>query len=319
LSAWWWLADGLIDYFESVNERAHNRVQRAHALAASAKSPRIQALTAAWCAHLDLRIGDIQSVVRHVTEALQSATPDNHSALSRACVVVAGVYQGCDREIDAQPWYARARSHATLEGDGVTLSSIMYNMAAMRIVNTRLAEQFGTLDRTLAKRALLGAESSSHLDQAVQARALTTLSWMQRAQILCVLGEHAEALRLFERHYDEAISQGLAREEAQLLADRAWCLLRLGRGDESRNIARSAAAAITWATEADGRAVAHAQLARTFGGLGLTEEAAAHAQQAHARYAEHQAVMTAQRAALDAAQLDRYYPQQAGGPTRVAR
>jgi tetratricopeptide (TPR) repeat protein len=240
--------------------------------------------------------------------------------LSRACVVVAGVFQGCDREADAQPWYARARSHATLEGDGVTLSSIMYNMTAMRIVNTCLAEQFGTLDRTLAKRALLGAESSTHLDQAVQARALSTLSWMQRAQILCVLGEHAEALRLLERHYDEAISQGLSREEAQLLADRAWCLLQLGRGDEARNMARSAAAAITWATEADGRALAHAQLARTFSGLGLSEEAAAHAQQAQARYAEHQALMTARRTALDAAQLDRYYPQQqAAGAIRPAR
>ncbi|MFM2066309.1 MAG: hypothetical protein RLZZ584_1218, partial [Pseudomonadota bacterium] len=196
LGAWLWLADGLVDYFESVNERAYNRVQRAHALATASRSPRILALTAAWCAHLDLRRGNIDAVMRLLAESLQTATPDNHSALSRACVVVAGIYQGCYREVDAQPWYARARSHATLEGDGATLSSIMYNLAAVRIVNARLAEHFGTLDPTLAKRALLGAESSSHLDQAVQTRALGTLSWLQRAQILCVLGEHADALKL---------------------------------------------------------------------------------------------------------------------------
>jgi tetratricopeptide (TPR) repeat protein len=307
LGAWLWLSEGLFDYFENVNERARERVQRSLALARSAKSPRILALSAAWCAHFEQRAGDVVAMTGNLVECLSAATPDNHGALARACVIAAASFHGFGTETEAQPWYMRARSHASQEGDGVTLSSIMYNMAALRITNARLDEHFGTLDRALARRALLGAESSTHLDMTVQTTALAPLSWIQRAQILCVLDEFADALKLYEQHYESAINQGLVREEAQMQADRAWCLYRLGRSDEARVMARSASAALTWATEPESKAVAHAQLARTFASLGLEEEGRVHAAQAPRMYALHREHAARGCQAIQAAQLDSLY------------
>lgn len=310
LGAWMWLGEGVLDYFESLNQRARDRVQRARALAGSAKVQRIVALTSAWCAHLDYGVGDYTSMVRNLDDAFRTAAFDNHSALTRACVVVAGAYHCAGSEELAQPWYARARNHATREGDGVSLSSIAYNLAALRIANTRLLEHFGVLDKVLAKRALLGVESSAQLDLTVHARALAPMSWIQRAQILCVLEEFSDALTMFDQHYEDAIAQGLARDEAQLQADRAWCLYRLGRGDEARDMVRAAAAAITWSTERDGKAVAHAQLARTCAALGLAEDARSHAREAQVQYADHLAHTERLKVKLAEAQLDALYPRE---------
>lgn len=319
LGAWMWLGEGLLDYFESLNQRARDRVLRARALAVSAKSQRLVALTSAWCAHFDYTVGDFTSMVRNLADAFQSAASNNHSALTRACVIVAVAYHCGGSEELAQPWYARARNHATREGDGVSLSSIAYNLAALRISNARLLEHFGVLDKVIAKRALLGVESSAQLDLTVHARALAPMSWIQRAQILCVLEEYSDALTLLDQHYEDAIAQGLSRDEAQLQADRAWCLYRLGRGDEARDMVRAAAAAITWSTERDGKAIAHAQLARTCAALGLAEDARTHAREARVQHAEHMAYTERLRVALAEVQFDALYPREPPAATTPAR
>jgi tetratricopeptide (TPR) repeat protein len=315
LGAWLWLGEGVLDYFESMNQRARDRVQRARALAGSAKSQRLVALTSAWCAHFDYGVGDFPSMVRNLADAFRAAAHDNHSALTRACVIVAGAYHFTGAEDLAQPWYARARSHATREGDGVSLSSIAYNLAALRIGNTRLLEHFGVLDKVIAKRALLGVESSTQLDLTVHARALGSMSCIQRAQILCVLEEFSAALALFDQHYDEAIAQGMARDEAQMQADRAWCLYRLGRGDEARDMVRSAAAAITWSTERDGKAVAHAQLARTCAALGLAEDARTHARESQVQYADFMAHTQRMKTQLEQTPFEALYPREPLAPS----
>ncbi|HNG82635.1 MAG TPA: hypothetical protein PLW24_24400, partial [Burkholderiaceae bacterium] len=84
LNAWLWLAEGLIDLHESYSDRARDRVHRALALARSVRAPRIQALAAAWLAHLDFRAQDDAAAVEHARLALQLAASDHHSARSRA-------------------------------------------------------------------------------------------------------------------------------------------------------------------------------------------------------------------------------------------
>lgn len=287
LSAWLWLGEGLADFFESVEARARDRVLRACALAASARSPRIHALTAAWCAHLDFRAQDYPAMLAHLSEALQAADAEHHCALGRACVVLAGAYHFAGREDLAQPWYARARTHASVEGDGVTLSSIMYNMAALRVCAVRLSELYGQADPQAAQRARLGAESSTFLDQSVRAGALSVASWMLRAQALVVHGQYADALALYDTYWDEAMKSGFEASEALFQADRAWCLYNLGRGDEARIAARSAASALMWASEIEERAIAHGVLANTFQPLGLRDQAALHQQHGQREWTLH--------------------------------
>jgi hypothetical protein len=110
---------------------------------------------------------------------------------------------------------------------------------------------------------------------------------MLRAQALVVHGQYADALALYDTYWDEAMKSGFEASEALFQTDRAWCLYRLGRGDEARIAARSAASALMWASEIEERAIAHGMLANTFEPLGLRDQAALHQQQGQREWALH--------------------------------
>jgi hypothetical protein len=286
LHAWLWLAESLIDFHQDLGDRARDRVRRAMALARSVRAPRIQALAAAWLAHMEFRDQQDVAAVEHARQALLLSGPEHHGARARACIVIAGMYQFAGREDLSQPWYALARTHATKEGDGSALTSIAYNLALLRVIAVRLAAVFGTADSLALKRARLGTESSASLDQSVRNRALNHHPPIQRAQILVVYGEHEAALALYDTHLQEAMAQGLKSSECLYEADRALCLLELGRSDAALAAARRADSAFIVATELEEQAVAHAELAEVFDRLGLPDVSRQHqaaAQDCHDR------------------------------------
>jgi hypothetical protein len=282
LAPWLCLAEGLADFYADLAGRARERVRRALVLARSTRSTRALPLAAAWMAHLDFHARDDASAVTHLVLALDTAQPDHHGARARLCLVLAGMLHYAGAEERAQPWYSQARVHAQAEGDGASLSSIMYNMALLRVVEVRLTAAFGVHhDAVALRRAMLGTESSVFLDRSVSTRALSNHPPMQRAQLLVVSGQLAEALTLYEAHMAQAVAEGLTSCECVFLADQAWCLAALGRGGAALLQARAADSALRAATEPEDRAIAHAMLAQVYTRLGLSEQADPHAVQAH--------------------------------------
>ncbi|RZS46824.1 hypothetical protein [Sphaerotilus mobilis] len=306
LGAWLWLAEGLADYFENVSLRARERVGRAVVQAAQMRAPRAHSLAAAWLAHFDFRVHDYAATIEHVRIALTVAPATHHSARSRACTVVAGAYHYAGREDLAQPWYLQARAHATAEGDGSALSSLMYNMAALRVMEVRLNERFGASDGLKVKRARLGTDSSRQLDLNVRTKALSHHTPMQQALVLSALGEHAAALALYDAHLDAALREGLAFSECLFQADRATCLLALGQGDEALTAARQAESAFLSATEPEEQAIAHALLAPLLERLGLPEIGARHLAAAEAPLQLYRSRSAALLEMLEQADLARY-------------
>lgn len=305
LHAWLWLAEGLADFYADVAARAHDRIRRALALATLARASRVLPLAAAWMAHMDFHVGDDASAIEHVALALRTAAADHHGARARACLVLAGMLHYAGSEAPAQPWYAQARVHAAAEGDGATLSSILYNLTLLRIVEVRLADAFGAgCDAAALRRAMLGTESSLSLDHSVHTRALSHHPPMQRAQVLLMAGDWAGALALYEAHLPQAIEQGLAASECVYLADRAWCRAQLGQGDAALVDARQAAGAFRSGTESHDRAVTHAVLARVHVLLGLADVAEHHAAQARQAHAAYRARADGLCARIAAADLD---------------
>jgi hypothetical protein len=275
LEPWLCLAEGLAEFYADLAGRAHEQVRRALSLARSTRSTRVLPLAAAWLAHLDFHARDDASAVEHLVLALDSAPADHHGARARLCLVAAGMLHYAGAETQAQPWYGQARIHAQAEGDGAALSSIMYNMALLRVVDVRLSAAFGARhDEAALRRALLGTESSIYLDRSVSTRALSHHPPMQRAQLMVVSGQPAEALALYESHMAQAVAEGLTSSECVFLADQAWCLVELGRGDAALAKARAADSAFLAATEPEDRAIAHAMLAQVYARLGLGAVAA---------------------------------------------
>jgi hypothetical protein len=286
LAAWLSLLEGLIDHYRDFGRQARERIARAHALAGVARDRPLLALAAAWLASMDYAYGDLAGVARHAAESLQEAAGDHHAARARACTVVAQSYHWCGRLDLAQPWYQRAREHATADGDEAALSALMINRAWIIGVQLRLQSIFregeGAPDASAFRQALLGAESTGNFDQHVGKASLRWWLPVLRAQLLLAQERHAEALRTFEAHLGSALDAGLAHMSPVLHADLAWCKLQLGQGEAALVDARVAQAGFGADCEPEDRAGAHGRLAQVFESLGQGDEAASHAAQAAA-------------------------------------
>ncbi|MBP8271397.1 MAG: hypothetical protein KAX42_05935 [Sphaerotilus sp.] len=304
LEPWLLLGEGLADFYADLGGSARERVRRALVQARSTRSTRALPLVAAWLAHLEFHAREDIRAVEALMLAWNTAQADHHGARSRLCLVLAGMLHYAGAEERAQPWYSQARIHAQAEGDGAALSSIMYNMALLRVVDVRLTAAFGAAtDAAALRRAMLGTESAIFLDRSVSTRALSHHPPMQQAQLLVLAGQPAEALALYEAHTAQAVAEGLTSCEALFLADQAWCLIQLGRGSQALDRARVADSALPAATEPEDRAIAHAMLAQVLARLGLQVLADHHARQAADDYRRYRQRADALLALLDQADL----------------
>lgn len=288
VNAWISLAEGLIAYFSDLSRNAHDKIRRAHAVSAAARDRRLHALTAAWLAHMDYTAYDLEMMGRHIGEALLLADDDHHGARARACLVTAMAYHFGGRFEAAQPWYAKARQHASAEGDETMLSAIMYNMAGLLADQSRHAALRGEQDPALERRAKLSLDSVSNLDALIGMSALDALVPLHRARVCALQGQWADAVALYEAHFSDGLLQGLDRMRASLGADLAWCRLQMGQTEQALKDAMAAQVAVEHDRDADDRAAAHSRLAQVFAQLGQPEVAAKHREQAALDWRTHE-------------------------------
>jgi tetratricopeptide (TPR) repeat protein len=296
------LADAMVDYFSDLSGQARVKLQQARALSLSANRMPLQAVCLAWMAHLDYVHTDIDGVARNASLALRLAAPDHHSARSRACLVIAMAYHYGGRIDRAQGWYAKARQHASAEGDAATISALMHNMAALRSDQARMAAVFAddAKQHDVALQALTAAESSSHFDDRMGGTALAVLRPILRAQTLVTQSRYAEALVLFEAHFGDALATGLGRLECSLRADVAWCRAKLAQPAHAREQAKAAVAALRPECDLDDVALTHGRLAKVHELLGEPEAAQRHARLAQEHWQRHVAEKAQIIAVLDA-------------------
>lgn len=276
VSAWLSLAEGLLIHFGNMGQQARDKIHRAYALSAAAGLVQMNALSSAWLANMDYLLGDMAGMARFVGRALEHAAKDNHSALSRANLVVAHAYHLAGRLDLAKPWYAKAHEHATAEGDDLTIGALMHNMAWLRFANLRQETLCGTAASSSGEHALTSVESTLQFDSLFGATSLHTLAPILRAQVLAIEGRYVEALAAYEEYLAPAIQQGMARMHSNLLADQAWCRMNLGHADAAQVDAQDAESRIDPRGHFDDRASAHSRLAHVFAALGDPHSANRH-------------------------------------------
>ena len=287
VSAWTSLAEGLVAFYSDLSHSARDKLLRSHALASAAGERRVRALSAAWLAHMNYLDDDFEAMVRHLGIALAEAPAPCSSTLARACLVTAQSYHWADRVDLAQPWYARARQHATDEGDETLLSALMHNMAWLRATQARRLAVSGSVDRDQVRELLLGAESTGHFDQRVGTASLRSLVPILRAHVLSLLERHAEALQLFDSHWATALAEGLAPMQSGMLAETAWCRMRVGDAASARRDAQAAQDRVAECTQPCDSAAVHGRLAQVFDALGERAAADAHRVRAGADWQAH--------------------------------
>ncbi len=282
------LAQAWLAYFQDLSPHARDRVRRAHRLAEAAGLVAQQALSAAWLAHFDYVHLDLDAMAEHVSEALTLAAPKDHAARSRACLVLADAFHLAQRIDLAQPWYALSRQHAQAEGDVVTLSALIHNMAWHRAMHALHAALWGGEAASEARQALTSASATVQFDRVRGVTTLPALIQVAMALAHSVLGDAAQALALYETHAPQADGQGLLPLRAMVLADMAWCCERLGERDKALHYAGAAAASFRFSHHADDRAMAHGRLAQLYRCWGEGRKAARHQRQAQLQWAAHQ-------------------------------
>ena len=292
LAAWIQLVDGQVDHFDTIAPHAATKFQRAFELAESIGHAPMQALASAWLANCAFNASDLPALTRHIANALSLAEPDHHAARARVGLVLADAYRCAGDDANSQTWYLRARAHASADGDSSMISVMLHNISAMRSGQISLADAFGRGDPEQARKALLEAESTANYDWGTGVASLSAMVPLTRAQLLVALGRFDEAARLFDDHLDRARQEGMAQREPRLLADRAWCHVRLGRVSQALADSRAAEAGAAGQPDADDRAAAFARLARIHrhgGREGVADALQAQADQALAEYEAEQA------------------------------
>jgi tetratricopeptide (TPR) repeat protein len=268
ISAWVNLVEGLVIYFADVGSPNGDKMQRSLALSTAAGLRPMQALGSAWLAQFSYVMVDMDSMSAHLRVSLSLAAPRQHSARSRGSLVAAQALHLSGRSDLAAPWYKAARHHASADGDDATTSALMHNMAWLRMMSLRQSALDALRDPAGGEHALMGAESTSQFDTLVGDTSWDALKPILRAQILSLREQFVDALALYEAHLAVTDSEGVARLQANLLADKSWCLANVGRYDSALECARSAIKCVDPRTHTDDRAAAYSRLAQVFKLLG---------------------------------------------------
>ncbi len=259
-AAWLALARGLVGYYGHKNELAFQPLARAQALATAARVRPVQALAAAWLAHMHYVGNDPVLMARHAAQALQEAAPNHHSARSRACLVVAQGYHYAGALEPAQRWYRRAHEHAVAEGDVATLAALLHNRAWIDATNARLERLYGAVagSAMLAplRDTMVSAESMAHLNSYLRIGTEDALVPMLKALLLVLSEQPAAALELFAQHLDAGIRGGMHHHASTLLAERAWCHQQVGEHEAAAVDADAALSALAVETPIDNEEVA---------------------------------------------------------------
>ncbi|HMN74719.1 MAG TPA: hypothetical protein PKC97_01545 [Burkholderiaceae bacterium] len=289
VSAWASLAEGLVAYFENLSSSARDKLMRALALSTAFNATHIRALSAAWLAHVDYADQRFDAMILNLTVVRAAQGTSFNDAICRASLVTAQAYHWADRLDLALPWYARARHYAIEDGDESTLSALIHNMAWLRTVSARRVAMSGGQPPASAQQLLLGAESTENFDQRIGATSLSSLVPILRAHVLALLDEHAEALTLFDEHLEAAFGEGLGRIQCAVLAEVAWCRMRVGDRDRALSEALTSETQIGLCDQPDERAAAHGRLAQLYELAGEVTAASRHRLQAEAEWRTHSA------------------------------
>ena len=291
VSTWVNLCEGMTSHFNDMSPRLEDKIRRAHALSESADLTSLCALSSAWLAHAEYLGANFESMALHVDQALRLSKADNHGALSRASLAVAQALHFAGRLDLAQEWYSSVRRHAVADGDDAAMSALLHTMASMRASTLRqniLLQGAATCDD---QHALVSADSALRFDAMVGLTRHESSISILRAQILSATGQAETALRLYDAHFDSAKTEGLgSTQEADLLADRAWCQVAVGDLDAAAETGAAAMACLVKQGNFVDRALTHKRLSQVFQALGATENSTCQQGLAMAAWADHRSV-----------------------------
>lgn len=288
VASWVMMAEGVLHFFRLDTHMAWERLRRAHALAVALRTESSRASCAAWMALLAFNGSRYDEMCERLREVLTEASPDDHHARGRACLIIADAYHVAGRWDLARPWYDRARYHAADEGDQSTLSAMLFNVATCRTSNVRLSDAFGEPSPELDVEIAVSEVGTSRVyDLAVGARSLQQLTPLMHAQIQVVERQYPAALEILNGIDRTGLQP---KEIPQLLCEQAWCNACLGNEEQAAEQADQCASCMNSMFDDDDYAYVGARLAQVWESLGEHERSSELRGKASLRLEAHRAL-----------------------------
>ncbi len=314
VAAWMHLVEGLVWLHRAPEAASPEPLSRAQALAHLAAGSEVQALAAAWLAHLHFNQGRLAEFAGHAARARELAGGASGvdvrwpAALARMALTVATAWMSAGEETLAQGWFGRAREAAGAAGDSLLMAAVLHDRAAFGVHRLRigwaLAWPGSAASPHEQELARLQLDASRNYEAAVRAQALAELQPLARIALLVVQSRHEEALGWIEPTLPRLGEAGLARYDAQLRADRLWCHVALQRPADALAEGADIEARLVHTPDPDDRLIVHATLARALRLAGQDAAAVHQAQLAAHEHARMQAGCEQLAAQLRAHRLD---------------
>lgn len=264
------LAEAVVDFYCYHGEKALDKSMRAYSLAVAGELIPERALSAAWLAHFFDSDHDVDRASKYAKEALTISEIEAHDTRARAGLVVAQNLGIAGRPDLAASWYASVLRHASVVGDELTISALMFNRTMEQVSCLRQSKlQFDRIgwQSSCVKAA---ATSAGNFDILVENHGLENLNPLLLAQVLSLRGSYQDALDIYS---SQLPLDGYAfRMKADFAADHSICLLKLGRPHEARQMMELALQKLVPETHPDDRASTHSRAAILYSELGNREE-----------------------------------------------
>lgn len=222
------MLDALLSFFRDQSKNCLSRAKAAFLLASSLRLRREQSFCGAWVAHFEFNQCNWKSTADSLEIALAAADDGDVSSLARICQVVSDVHLHCQNENLAKAWKTRAHALLTGLGDHAAIEAMLWNWAALRMHNARLADLAGCLDSSLL--ITIGGELASAANYQRIAR-LSSLDYLlsvgvaSHAMMARDYGKAASALDAVVAGKQIPIE---SNAHAQVFADLALCRVQQG-------------------------------------------------------------------------------------------
>ncbi|MCW5667647.1 MAG: hypothetical protein KIT35_27750 [Piscinibacter sp.] len=256
--------DGIIAFYQDMVDEAHDKWNRAKALSKAVGAVSILANASAWLAHHAFGRFDLGALEENLSEAFQLVDDDDSECLSRIFLVLAEALHICGDRALANEWYTRSRVQALLSGDDATISSIMYNRAAMGIACARQEFLRASPSDIDARLVMLEAESTDNFDKLIGVVSLESFTPILKAQTYSLAGRFSDAEAIYAVALAQEPSKAQMRHRGWLVADRAYCLAKSGAIEKAESLARVAVEYISDDIQIDDLAALHSRLSTVY-------------------------------------------------------
>ena len=303
LAVWLSLLDGIIIFFQNPSISPLDKFQRAYFLSESIRKSHSGVFSAAWLAHIELNEGRWKECCSLSLEALSQADKNQHDVLSRLALTLGSAFQYSGNIEEGLNWYRNAHAQALLDGDRLTVSSVLYNSIALRINQYFVERFFGEMDLHDLDllHPMLG--SSISYDDIISLSSLPELHFVLRMQYLMLKSKYSEARQIIDEELSMMNAGSLFRYRATISACLLLCRVKINLPIDFDLALKGILDSLNLVDEHDDRAVVFAIVSESAAVLGLERDSEKYMVMACEERRKHSEVMFKLRAELKTTQL----------------